>query len=395
MRVNSAVQKFAGLSKYLTGFVVLALIAAAFVLLTAGGGKRQLTVDFPQVNSLYVGSDVRILGVAVGTVDTIEPRGDYVRVKLSYEGKIKLPNDVRAAIISPALVGDRFVQLAPAYTGGAVLPDNASLDIKRTAVPLELDQVYTSLDDLAKALGPNGANKDGSVSHFIDSSANSLKGQGAQLNETIKNFSKLSTTLANNKDALFGSLKEVGTFVAMLKKNDSSVRSFNDSTAKVAAVLAGERKDLSGTLKALGLALNDVHTLLKENRTALRGDVDDLTSLSTVLAANEKSLRETIKSAPTALSNVALTYNSKYGTLDTRSDLLSVLTGGLADPKGALCSILGQTGAPGDLCTTLGDLLSPLTGAVGSALPRAAAASTPKAVPDRVSNSISDMLAVN
>ncbi len=387
--MTSYLQRFAGLSKWLTTFVVLALIVAGVLMLSGRGGKRTVTIEFPNVNSLYVGSDVRVLGVAVGTVKTIDPHGEYVTVKVQYDSKVKLPNDVKATIISPSLVGDRFVQLAPAYTGGAVLPDKANIDIKRTAVPLELDKVYSSLDELATALGPNGANKDGAVSHFVDSSANALRGQGAQLNETIKNFAKLSTTLSNNKDDLFGSLSEVETFVAMLKKNDSTVRSFNDSTAQVAGVLAGERDDLAGTLKALGLALNDVGTLIKDNRSTLRTNVDNLTSLSQVIASNEKSLREVITAAPTALSNVAFTYNAKYGTLDTRADLLAVLTGGIQDPQGALCALLGQTGAPGDLCSTLGGALG---GATAGALPRTAA--SPTTVPDRVNSSIADMLAV-
>lgn len=396
MTVNSPFQRFAGLSKWLTTFVVAALVVAGVVMLASRGSQRTVTVNFPNVNSLYVGSDVRILGVAVGTVKQIDPQGDYVRVKIAYDGKVKLPNDVKATVISPSLVGDRFVQFAPAYTGGAVLADNATIDIKRTAVPLELDQVYSSLDQLATALGPQGANKNGSLSHFISSNATALKGQGAQLNETIKNFSKLSTTLSNNKDALFGSLSEVETFVAMLKKNDSSVRSFNDSTAKVAGVLAGERTDLAGTLKSLGIALNDVHGLIRDNHSALRSNVSNLTSISQVLAANEKSLREVITAAPTALSNVAFTYNSKYGSLDTRGNLLEVLTGSLKDPKAALCALLGQSGAPGDLCTSLGGILGPLASSGGALpLPRTAVASGSGTAPELVSSSISDMLAVN
>ncbi len=111
--------------------------------------------------------------------------------------------------MSPSIVGDRFVQLAPAYNGGAVLKDNAFLSIDRSAVPIELDAIYQSLDDLAVALGPKGANKEGALSRFIGDSAKQLDGQGAQLNQTIQNFGKLSTTLSNNKDELFGSLREV------------------------------------------------------------------------------------------------------------------------------------------------------------------------------------------
>ena len=417
MSGNHMIQRFAGLSKFLTAFVLLALVVAAAVMLTGRDGTRYLTVDFKQANSLYKGSDVKVLGVPIGRVESLTPKGDVVRVKISYEGKYKLPNEVKAAIVSPSIVGDRFVQLAPAYNGGAVLADNASLDIARSAVPLELDQIYNSLNEFSVALGPDGANKNGSLSRFIDNSAKSLDGQGAQLHETIKNFSKLSQTLSNNKDALFGSLDEVETFVAMLKKNDSSVRAFNDSTAKVSTVLEGERGDLAATLKALGLALNDVHSLIKNNRTALRGDINDLTSLSQTLANNQKSLDEAITSAPTALSNVAFTYNKKYGTLDTRGNLFETVTAGMKDPKGVLCALLGESGkSAGDVCSILGDYLGTLapgglpTGSSGLnklptgtpgldkapvTLPRVAVGpgSTPHS--ERVNDSIRAMLAVN
>ena len=158
---------------------------------------------------------------------------------MTYEGDVRLPSDVKAVIISPAIVGDRFVQLAPAYSGGAVLPDNAKLGVDRTAVPVELDEIYQSLDDLSVALGPEGANKDGSLSNLVEDSAAQLDGQGQQLNTTLKNFGKLSQTLSNNKDDLFGSVREVQEFVDLLQRNDTSVRAFFNSTARVSEVLEG------------------------------------------------------------------------------------------------------------------------------------------------------------
>ena len=146
--------RFAGLTKVLTVFVVLALIAAVLIVFTRDSTKRTIRVDFTSTNSLYEGSDVRILGVPVGTVDKVKAKGDHVEATMTYEGDVRLPTNVKAVIISPAIVGDRFVQLAPAYSGGAVLPDNAKLGVDRTAVPVELDEIYQSLDDLSVALGP-------------------------------------------------------------------------------------------------------------------------------------------------------------------------------------------------------------------------------------------------
>jgi phospholipid/cholesterol/gamma-HCH transport system substrate-binding protein len=384
-------QRFAGISKVMTAFVVLALLAAVALMLNNGDGKKYVTVDFEQTNSVYKGSDVKILGVPVGRVESLTPRGDVVRVKISYDSKYQLPSDVKAVVVSPSIVGDRFVQLAPAYDGGPTLNDNAYLSVDRTAVPVELDQIYQSLDDLSVALGPKGANKDGSLSSLVDDTAKQLDGQGAQLNETIHNFGKLSTTLSNNKDELFGSLREVEQFVGLLKTNDSTVRSFNDSTAQVSTVLAGERQDLAATLKALSLALVDVNSLVKENRSSLRGNVQNIASLAKLLAKHKDDLEEITVSAPTALTNVALAYNSKAGTLDTKADIPDTVFGSIKDPAGLVCNLLGETTLDSNgLCATLSNVL----GKLPPVLPRTAAASS-TVQPDRVNDSLGEMLAVN
>ncbi len=41
-----------------------------------------MTADFPASRSLYAGSDVKILGVPVGKVDSVTPAGTKVRVQL-------------------------------------------------------------------------------------------------------------------------------------------------------------------------------------------------------------------------------------------------------------------------------------------------------------------------
>jgi len=385
--------KFAGFSKVLVGVVVVLLVAATLLFLRNGDTKRYMTVDFQQTNSVYKGSDVKILGVPVGTVESLTPRGDVVRVKIAYDGQQKLPADVKAVVVSPSIVGDRFIQLSPAYEGGPRLKDDAYLSIDRTAVPVELDAVYKSLDDLSVALGPDGANKEGSLSQLVDGAAEQLDGQGAQLNETLKNFGKLSTTLSNNKDELFGSLREVEEFVGLLKTNDAAVRSFNDSTAQVSTVLAGEREDLAATLEALSKALVDVNGLVKENRTALRGNVDNIASLTKLLAKHKTDLEEITVNAPTALSNIALAYNGKTGTLDTRADIPEVIFGTLDNPGTLLCNLLGETPNDKGLCSTLKGLLDSVL--PGGLLPRTAAASDATIKPEQVNGSIAEMLAVN
>ena len=114
-----------------------------------------------------------------------------------------------------------------------MIADGATLDIDRTAVPLELDQIYSSLDDLTVALGPTGANQNGALSDLLETTAKNFGGQGAQFHQTIENFSKLSATLDDNKDELFGSAAQLEGFISTLAKNDKTVRRFNQSLADV------------------------------------------------------------------------------------------------------------------------------------------------------------------
>lgn len=396
--------RFAGVARILTVLIALVLVVGLVVVFGQREQKKTLTVDFAQTNSLYEGSDVRILGVAVGTVDTLTPRGETVRATISYDADVKLPADVKAVIVSPSIVGDRFVQLAPAYDGGQALASGARLGVDRTAVPVELDEIYKSLDDLSVALGPDGANRNGAVSDLVDDTAAQLDGQGTQLNETLRNFGRLSQTLSDNKDELFGSLREVDEFVELLQTNDSSVRAFFDSTAQVSTVLEGEREDLEATIVALGDALVEVRRLVRDNRSELRGNVKQLATIAEVLGKHADELEEFTVSAPTALSNVALAYNGDSGTLDNKSDILSLLLGPLDSLGDVGCNALGSVLTPeqAELCESLGGTLDGLVGPIldglGDAglplpLPRAAAASAPS--PDRTATSLSQMLAVD
>src|SRR6478736_8125648 len=140
------------LKKVVVPAIVVALLVATAFAFLGGEERKTLTAHFPRTISIYEGSDVRVLGVPVGTVDTVTPAGTDVVVTMHYDADVRVPKDAKAAIVAPSVVGDRFIQLTPVYTGGAVLSDDATLDTDRTAVPLELDQIYSSIDDLTVAL---------------------------------------------------------------------------------------------------------------------------------------------------------------------------------------------------------------------------------------------------
>jgi phospholipid/cholesterol/gamma-HCH transport system substrate-binding protein len=330
--------------------VLLALVVVAAFTLFGDEERKTLTASFPRTVSVYEGSDVRVLGVPVGTVDTVTPSGTEVVVSMSYDPEVQIPADAKAVIIAPSIVGDRFIQLTPAYTGGEVLESGEVIGVDRTATPLELDDIYDSLDDLNVALGPNGANEKGALTDLLEVTADNFGGQGARFNQTISDFGDLSATLDDNKDELFSSLTEVQAFVSTLAENDTTVRQFNTSLADVSELLSGERQELVASLDNLGTALGQVKDFVETNQDVLGRDITKLNRVAKVLVKQRANLEEVLAVAPLALNNLYLAYNPQAGTLDTNANVGNVEQQLINDPGLVLCTVVNSIDPTGALC---------------------------------------------
>lgn len=327
------------MKKYIVPAIIAALVVAAALVIFAGEDRKTLTAHFPRTVSVYEGSAVRILGVPIGTVDTVEPSGTDVVVTMSYPADVDVPEDASAVIIAPSVVGDRFIQLTPAYDGGPELKDGAVLDGSRTSAPLELDEIYQSLDNLIVALGPDGANKEGALSDLLVQTAKNFSGQGEKFNQTVEDLSKLTSTLDNNRDELFDTAARLEKFVNTLAKNDDTVRRFNQSLADVSGMLADERDELSTSLRNLAVAMGQVSTFVKDNEASLGRNIRGLNKVAKVLVRQRAALDEVLDAAPVALVNLGHTYNPQAGTLDTRANMGETLNQLSANPAAVLCGL--------------------------------------------------------
>jgi phospholipid/cholesterol/gamma-HCH transport system substrate-binding protein len=344
---------------------VLALVVTAGMWwVFAGMNGRKVTAHFAAAVGVYPGGDVRVLGVKVGTIDEVVPEGKTVRVVFTVDRDVRVPQNAQAVVVSPSVVSDRYVQLAPAYTGGPTLGDDAVIPRERTATPVELDELYQSLDKLTTALGPNGANADGALADLLNSAAKNLEGNGQALNDTLKNLGQATRTLSGSKEDLFATVDNLQKFTAMLAANDSQVRDFNRQLADVSKLLADERGDLGAALNELATALQQVQGFIKDNRETLKSNVDKLASISQVLVNQRAALAETLDVAPLALGNLQNTYNAASGTLDTRANINE-----LNQPPIVLICKLVQQATPNNVPPVLAQTCKQLEPILSGAVP--------------------------
>jgi virulence factor Mce-like protein len=237
-----------------------------------------------------------------------------------------------AVVVAPTVVADRYLQLAPVYTGGPTLAAGSVIPRERTASPAEFDDLLASAQKLSTSLGPQGVNSTGALSDALHSFALNLNGNGQQINTTLDNTAQAITTLSASRDNLAGTVRNLQSFTTNLKQDDGKVRDFTRQFAQVNDYLAGERENLGKTLEELSETLSDVAKFVHDNRDGIRSNVDKLGDILGTINAERLSLEQGLDTAPLGLDGLVNAYNASSGTLDTRPDLLGSL----------LCSLYNQ-----------------------------------------------------
>ncbi len=302
--------------RYTTVIALVAVLVAGVYVLSSQGNNRTIVGYFASAVGLYPGDQVRILGVPVGSIDTIEPRPSDVKITMSVSKDVKIPKDAKAVIISPNLVSARFIQLTPAYTGGAALPDGGSIDLARTAVPVEWDEVKEALTQLAVQLGPTTGSMQGPLGRAINQAADTLDGKGESFHNALQELSQVAGRLGDSRSDIFGTVKNLQVLVNALSASNEQIVQFAGNVASVSQVLADSSRHLDNTLGTLNQALSDVRGFLHENNSTIIDTVNQLNDFAQTLSDQSENIEQVLHVAGPGIANFYNIYDPAQGTLN-------------------------------------------------------------------------------
>jgi virulence factor Mce-like protein len=328
--------------------LVVVMVAALAAILWPGGAQTHVTAYFERATGVYPGTEVRILGVKVGKVTKVTPKGDMVEVKMAWTAAHKVPANAQAVIIVPSLVADRYIQFTPVYRGGTALKDGATLSLSSTAVPVELDDANAAVNDLTKALGPQGANANGSLSRLLSTSAQTLDGQGSDFKQTLQDLSDVSRILSDNRGNATQTVQNLAKITQAMAASDRQIRAFSQNLASVSSTLNAERAELRAAVKSLSVALREVSNFVKQNKAEIASNVQGLAQITGVLVKEKAALQQFLDKAPVAASNALGVYDAQDGSLHARLNLQQSQNIAMW-----LCSLAYSLGAPPKQCETL------------------------------------------
>lgn len=326
-------------------------------------GPLTVTAQFASTSGLFVGNDVGVLGVSIGSVTEIEPRGEVVDVTLEIDADQELPASVGAVIASRSVATDRYVEMTPAFAEGPPLEDGAVIPVERTAAPVEFDEVLETLTTFSDGLrGPDG-NAD-TLNQLLEVGAETLSGRGTQINATIEQFAQAASSLSGNSDDLAGTIVNLDELTSTLASNQTTINEFLTSVSDATDLFASEQDNIGASLVALSDALNAIARFSVDNRAALAGTFRGLTDVLQTLTAHRAQLEETVEILPLTFRNIGDTVGDNDRVLvklppqyfSPVQPLTEALCQQLPIP---LCEQLGTSPDILALLTDLGGLLQP------------------------------------
>jgi phospholipid/cholesterol/gamma-HCH transport system substrate-binding protein len=268
-----------------------------------GVARNTYTAYFVNTNGLYTGDEVRILGVAVGTVEAIDPQPNAAKVTFSVDSQYPVPADAQAAILSPSLVSARAIQLVPAYSSGPKLADGATIPKERTAVPVEWDDLRQQLEKLTDSLQPTTPGGPSPVGEFINSAAANLRGEGDTARDTVIKLSQAVSALGDHSTDIFSTVRNLQLLVSALSSSSDLLAAFNTNLADITTVLSNTPNEVANATQGLDGTVNDLRGFVAENREGLGVTFDHLNAITTALNDSRGDVKQVLHIAPTVFQN--------------------------------------------------------------------------------------------
>ena len=304
---------------------VLALTTAALGLVACSSGSSSdytLTAYFDKAISLYPQSSVKVLGLPAGRVTAIKVVGTRVRVTLHIHNNIPVPADVQASIVPLSLIGERYVQLFPAWTRGeARAPDGAVIPAERTSIPVEPDEALAAIKHLLDSLDPKATGR------LVQNLGEDFKGTGPDLNGALRGLGDLTATLADKDQQLLDLVDNFDKFTQTLRTREVALGKVMDGFATTTGLLADERRAIESLVKNLASVSTTGLDLTSEHAAKLDRDLTVLTRVLQSVNVNIDAVRNLLDSAPLLVAGpnldgregLAGAWNPDYHRLDLRN----------------------------------------------------------------------------
>ncbi|HET7357086.1 MAG TPA: MCE family protein [Nocardioidaceae bacterium] len=264
--------------------VIAAMLLAAFKAqdLPLIGGGNTYYAAFTEAGGLKPNDEVRVAGVRVGEVKSIDLQGDHVRVTFLVDSGVRFGRLTGAAIKVKTLLGAMYVALKPA--GSGQLQEGSQIPVSRTSSPFDVVQAFSGLaktseridtGQLAKALNTMAALTEHTPASFrsalkgLSELSQNIAARDDQLNTLLTNMQKVSKVVGDRSNDLVTLMRDGSKLFQAVVARRQAIHDLLTSTSRLATQLTGLVQDSRADLGPALQHLNSVVDMLRRNQDNL------------------------------------------------------------------------------------------------------------------------------
>lgn len=284
-------------------FAVVCLMATVVVVASLldvqTGATRSYKAIFTDASGLETGDPVRIAGIKVGRVTSVNLDGTRAEVDFQVASNQLVDGRTTAAIHYESLLGQRNVELLrPASTPSGPGCGPRCIPLSRTAPALDLTDLFNGFQPLFAALTPQDINT------LTGNIIGAFQGEGSNFAGLIDETANLTSNLADRDQVIDEVIDNLTQTMQLLGGHDQQLGSLIDSFARVTGDLAGERQDISSAISSTSGLVQSFNGLVTAVQQPLQTDIAGLNSAFQAVINNKGALSTFLAQIPKTLTNV-------------------------------------------------------------------------------------------
>jgi ABC-type transporter Mla subunit MlaD len=258
---------------------LLAVAAAAMLTMGAGsdGGSYKVRAIFDNAGFIISGEDVKVAGVKVGRIDSLDVTPDFkavVVLDIQDRGYQDFRSDASCQVRPQSLIGEKFVECSPTQKRAVDAP--APPPLKKIDKGKGKGQYLLPVENTTKAVDLDLINNvmrlpyRQRLSLIVSELGTGLAGRGTELNRVVrradpalKEVDKVLALLASQNRTLADLARDSDTTLAPLARERKHVSSFIDKSSKVAAATAERKTALEADIQRLPTFLRELKPTMR------------------------------------------------------------------------------------------------------------------------------------
>lgn len=269
--------------------VLVLMLTAAFRAqdLPLIGGGDTYYAEFDEAGGLKVNDEVRLAGVRIGKVDSIEIADGKVKVGFQIKTDAEFGDETRAAIKVKTILGSMFLSLEPA--GSGQLDEGDTIPADRTTSPFDVVDAFEGLAETSADIDTD------QLAASLTTLADLTRNTPEEFQAALKGVSALSEVVASRDEEinrLLQSLKRVST---VLDARDEDIIALMRDADILFRALLERREAIHNILVATVTLSQELTALVRDSRADLKPALRHLESVLAVINKNEDNLDRSLQ----------------------------------------------------------------------------------------------------